>query len=281
MFEARWESRSWSKLGRGGRIVIGSFNDDEVPPDTESRLEQFTELMATAIANADSRDQLRASRARLVTAADEARRRTERDLHDGVQQQLVALSLRLVAMGADPRVGEADELRTELAEAADDVNAALETLVEIARGIHPATLAHGGLKPALKSLVGRSPIPVELGVRIEEPLPTPVELAGYYVVSEALTNVAKHARATVVRIDATADSDSLGLVVMDDGIGGAELGKGSGLVGLQDRVEALGGTISIDSPPGRGTTLAVALPIVTDPRAATASAGPPRRSSRC
>ena len=246
------EARTW------GAIVIGSFTEDQVPPDTESRLEQFTELMGTAIANADSRDQLRASRVRLVTAGDEARRRIERDLHDGVQQQLVSLTLALRKRAAD---APAEELKAQLADASDEVGEILEALVEIARGIHPAILSQGGLEPALDNLARRSAVPVELNAEIEDALPDAVEVAAYYVVSEALTNVAKHARASSVQVTVTTADGSLTLTVRDDGVGGAAKGAGSGLVGLQDRIEALGGAISFDSSPGNGTCVFVRLPI--------------------
>jgi len=249
--------------GRTWGAMSVSSTHDSLPPDTEERLEEFTELVATAIANAESRSELAASRRRIVAASDDARRRIERDLHDGVQQQLVSLGLELGAMNADPPTGDA--LKQQLATATEDVSSVLDALVEIARGIHPAILSQGGLAAALKALARRSAVPVELHARIEGPLPDAVEVAAYYVASEALTNVAKHARASVVHIDVTTDAGTLTLVVRDDGVGGAALGEGSGLVGLQDRVEALGGTIAIDSSAGKGTCVVVTLPIVTEP----------------
>jgi PAS domain S-box-containing protein len=237
---------------------------EALPPDTDRRLASFVELIATAIANAENRSELAASRKRLVAASDDARRRIERDLHDGVQQQLVSLGLTLGKMEAAQPAG--GTLKEQLAGVSDDVGSILDSLVEIARGIHPAILSQGGLEAALNGLVRRSSVPVEIDAQIDGgPLPGAVEVAAYYAVSEALTNVAKHARASVVHVDVTTDDGTLTLVVRDDGIGGATLGEGSGLVGLQDRVEALGGTITIDSSAGEGTCVAVTLPIAVEP----------------
>ncbi|HEX6448704.1 MAG TPA: GAF domain-containing sensor histidine kinase [Trebonia sp.] len=206
-----------------------------------------------------SRAELAASRARIVTAADETRRRIERDLHDGVQQRLVSLLLaqQMTQMMVPPGL---DELRTRLSETADGLAGALEELQEIARGIHPAILADGGLPRALRTLARRSAIPVELRARIETRLPEPVEVAAYYVVSEALTNTAKHARASIVKVIVEVRQDVLELSICDDGVGGADPARGSGLIGLTDRVDALGGSIEVTSPVGAGTTLRVALP---------------------
>jgi signal transduction histidine kinase len=180
-----------------------------------------------------------------------------------VQQQLVSLGLELGAMKAEPPTGPA--LREQLASVTEEVVSVLDALVETARGIHPAILSQGGLAAALKALARRSPVPVELHAEIEGPLPDEVAVAAYYVAAEALTNAAKHAGATVVHIDAATADGAVTLVVRDDGVGGADPRKGSGLVGLRDRVEALGGTIKIDSPAGKGTRLAVALPAATQP----------------
>jgi signal transduction histidine kinase len=206
-----------------------------------------------------SRAELAASRARIVTAADETRRRIERDLHDGVQQRLVSLLLAQRTARAMVPPG-LDELRTRLSETADGLAGALEELQEIARGIHPAILADGGLPRALRTLARRSAIPVELRARIETRLPEPVEVAAYYVVSEALTNTAKHARASVVKVIVEVRQDVLELSICDDGVGGADPARGSGLIGLTDRVDALGGSIEVTSPVGAGTTLRVVLP---------------------
>jgi signal transduction histidine kinase len=206
-----------------------------------------------------SRAELAASRARIVTAADETRRRIERNLHDGVQQRLV--SLMLAQRAAETMVPPVlSELRAQLAEVADGLTGALAELQEIARGIHPAILADGGLGPALRTLARRSAVPVKLDVRIETRVPEPVEVAAYYIVSEALTNTAKHARASVVRVAADVRDGTLELSVRDDGVGGADPARGSGLIGLTDRVDALGGTIEVTSSAGAGTTLRVTLP---------------------
>ena len=205
----------------------------------------------------ESRNELAASRARIVAAADQARRRIERDLHDGTQQRLVSLVLDLRAAEANAP----SELRAQLAEVAESLAGATDDLRELSRGIHPAILSEGGLPPALRALARRSVVPVELEVDIPVRPPEQVEIAAYYVISEALTNTAKHARASVARIDARALDGGLHLSVRDDGVGGATPGLGSGLVGLTDRVQALGGTVSITSPAGEGTTLIVELPI--------------------
>jgi signal transduction histidine kinase len=245
-----------------GALSISS-TDETLPQDTEERLEKFSDLVATAIANAEGRSELAASRRRIVAASDDARRRIERDLHDGVQQQLVSLGLELGAMKADPPTGDA--LKEQLASVKEDVGSVFDALVEIARGIHPAILSQGGLAAALRALARRSAVPVTLHAQIEGPLPDEVEVAAYYVAAEALTNAAKHARAAVVHMDVTTEDGVLTLMVRDDGIGGADPGGGSGLVGLQDRVEALGGTIKMDSSAGRGTSVVVTLPIATEP----------------
>jgi signal transduction histidine kinase len=251
----------------GAPIIVGgslwgsvSVNaSQQLPPDTEQRLERFTELVATAIANAESSAELAASRRRIVAAADEARRRIERDLHDGIQQRLVALTFRARALSRRPP----DELQTlaaELAEGLDDVS---DELREVARGIHPTILTEAGLEPALRALARRSSVPIEADISLQGRLPEPIEVAAYYVASEALTNVAKHAQATIVELTATQDDGILTLEIHDNGIGGADVGRGSGILGLEDRIEALGGTVSVVSPRGGGTTLSVRLPITT------------------
>ena len=210
-------------------------------------MQKFTELIATAIANAETRAELAASRARIVATADATRRRIERDLHDGAQQQLVSLALELrAAQAALP--SELGEQRAELSRVVEGLTAVLDELREISSGIHPAILSEGGLAPALKTLARRSPIPVQLDVRVEGRLPESVEVAAYYVVSEMLTNAAKHAHASSVQVDVAGADGVLRVSVRDDGVGGADPARGSGLVGLRDRVEALGGTIAVDSP---------------------------------
>jgi signal transduction histidine kinase len=248
------EGRLW------GTMVAATSQSEPLPPDTESRIGEFTELVATAIANAETRGELAASRARIVATADATRRRIERDLHDGAQQQLVSLALELrAAQAALPP--ELNEQRAELSSVVKGLTVVLDELREISSGIHPAILSEGGLAPALKTLARRSPIPVMLDVRVEGRLPESVEVAAYYVVSEMLTNAAKHAHASSVQVDVTGADGVLGVVVRDDGVGGADPARGSGLVGLRDRVETLGGTITVDSPRGRGTSIDVALPL--------------------
>jgi signal transduction histidine kinase len=221
---------------------------------------EFTELLAIAIANADGRAKLTAWRARIVAAADQSRRRVERDLHDGVQQRLVSLTLAL--RRAAKRVpAELPELRDVVSQTAEGLNEATEELREIARGIHPAILTQGGLAPALRTLARRSAVPVEVTVENEQRLPEHVEVAAYYVVAEALANAVRHASASSVSIDVASEDGSLRVHVRDDGIGGADPDRGSGLIGLSDRVEALGGSIAVESPPGRGTSLEVVLPV--------------------
>ena len=250
--------------GRLWGVMMAMAREQPLPADTEARLADFTELVATALANAENQAQLTASRARIVAAADQARRRIERDLHDGAQQRLVSLGLHLrAAQAALPP--EAIELAARFDGLADEVTTALDELRELARGIHPAALAQGGLGPALKGLARRSAVPVKLDVRVVGRLPEQFETAAYYVVSEALTNAAKHAHASVVHVGAdTVEDDGDGVLrvrVTDDGRGGAHFAGGSGLVGLKDRVEALGGTLTIESPPGEGTALHATVPI--------------------
>jgi signal transduction histidine kinase len=220
----------------------------------------FTELVATAVGNAESRAELAASRARIVAAADQTRRRIERDLHDGTQQRLVSLGLELrLAQGMVP--AELGELEAEIGKVADELNGVVEDLREIARGIHPVILSEGGLGPALRTLARRAAIPVELEVPAFGRLPEPVEVAAYYVVSEALTNATRHARAPAVSIVLKERDGCLHLSIRDDGAGGADPARGSGLIGLRDRAEALGGSLEVSSPPGEGTLILVQLPL--------------------
>jgi signal transduction histidine kinase len=249
------EGRLWGAL-----FVHSKQTQQPLPRDAESRLTDFTELVATAIANAESRSELAASRARIVAASDETRRRVERDLHDGAQQQLVTLGLMLRSAQTE-LPDDLEEVRAELSSVGQGLTAVLDELREISRGIHPAILSEGGLAPALKTLARRSPIPVALDVRVEGRLPDGVEVAAYYVVSEMLTNTAKHAQASAVHVDVTRDDGVLHISVRDDGVGGVDPARGSGLVGLRDRVEALGGTIAFQSPKGAGTTAEVLLPL--------------------
>jgi signal transduction histidine kinase len=222
-------------------------------------LERSFNTMAATLAR--NRAELAASRSRIVTAADQARRRIERDLHDGIQQRLVSLVLDVRSTQATVPPDQ-PELGEQLNQLADGLGEAVDELRETSRGIHPAILTDAGLNPALKALARRSPVPVELAVDVPARLPEPVEVAAYYVVSEALANTAKHARATLATVRAEVRDGVLHLEARDDGAGGAAAGGGSGLVGLSDRVEALGGTVSVVSPPTRGTTLVVDLPVV-------------------
>jgi signal transduction histidine kinase len=215
--------------------------------------------------NEDLRAQkLAASRARIVAAGDETRRRIERDLHDGMQQQLVSLALAL--RSAETTVpAELRELRAQVSQVAEGLKDVLEELQETSRGIYPAILSEGGLGPALRTLARRSAVPVELNVRCDRRMTEGVEVAAYYVVSEALTNAAKHAHASLVHVDLEAEDAIVHLSIRDDGVGGAAPGQGSGLVGLKDRVAALGGTIDIASPNGAGTSLFVDIPYLSSP----------------
>jgi signal transduction histidine kinase len=248
------------------RLISGAFTTERLDV-----VRLIAGQLAVSLDNAQLYAELTTSRARIVAAADQARRRIERDLHDGAQQRLVSLAVRARTAQAAVQAAvppDAAELAAQLDALATEATSALDELGELARGIHPAILAEGGLRPALKGLARRSPIPVELEVRIDERLPEPIEIAAYYLVAETLTNTAKHADASVVHIDVdTADghpgegADLLRVVVRDDGRGGAALAGGSGLVGLLDRVEALGGRLRVHSPPGAGTAVRAELPL--------------------
>lgn len=246
-----------------GSIAAGTERE-QFPADAEQRMADFTELLATAIANADSRAELAASRRRIVAASDETRRLIERDLHDGTQQQLVSLVLAVRAAEAQVPP-ELTELRAGLSQVATGLATAVADLQEISRGIHPAILSAGGVGAALRTLARRSAIPVRLDVTADGRLPEPIEIAAYFVASEALANATKHAQASNVEVSLALRNGGLVLSIRDDGVGGADSSRGSGLIGLQDRVEALGGTITYDSPRGGGTTLVATLPLDTDP----------------
>jgi PAS domain S-box-containing protein len=243
-----------------GMAAIGSSAPEPLPQDTEARMGDFADLVATAIANAATRAELVASRARIVAAADDGRRRLERDLHDGAQQRLVSLGLqtRLAEASVPPQL---DGLKSQLSRVVSGLTDVSADLQEISRGIHPAILSKGGLGPALKTLARRSIVPVALDLAIDRRLPDSVEVGAYYIVAEALTNAAKHARASQVEVCADFRDDNLYLSIRDDGIGGADVGKGSGLIGLKDRAEALRGHMQITSPPGAGTALDVMIPL--------------------
>jgi signal transduction histidine kinase len=241
----------------GAIIVVSST--DPLPDRSEVRVAEFTELVATAISNATNRSQLLASRARIVTASDEARRRIERDLHDGIQQRLIALSLDVQTMRTSKSTTSAAE--TERLEGLEqDLASVLEEVGEISRGLHPALLARRGLGPSLQALARRSPIPVALSVNGPRS-PEPIEVAMYYAVSETLTNAIKHSGASLVTIDVQSTETSVRATLEDDGIGGAMVGAGTGLSGLFDRMDALGGTLTLSSPPTGGTRVELDLPV--------------------
>jgi signal transduction histidine kinase len=266
------EGRLW------GVMIVLSTHDEPLPADTEARLAGFTELVATAIADAEAQAVLTASRARIVAAADATRRRIERDLHDGAQQRLVSLALHLRGTVRAAVPPEAAELTARLDAAATELTGVLDGLRELARGLHPSALADGGLRPALKALARRSAVPVRLDVRVDGRLPEPIELAAYYTVAETLTNAAEHASATVVDVTVETAEGVLHVRVQDDGRGGAEPTGGSGLIGITDRVEALGGRLSLHSPSGAGTTVEISLPLAAPGRPASPTGhakGPP------
>jgi signal transduction histidine kinase len=247
-------------VGRLWGAVSVSSSDERLPAGIEERLARFTELVATAIANAQSRSELAASRRRIVAASDQARRRLERDLHDGTQQRLVSLALAVRAAEANISPDRAD-LRADLSHIAVELADAVEQLQEISRGIHPPILSEGGLAPALRTLARRSPIPVELDVTVTARFSEPIEVAAYYVASEAFANAAKHARASLIEVSLATRDSCLILSIRDDGIGGADYARGSGLVGLTDRVEALGGSMQVQSRPLDGTLITAKLPL--------------------
>jgi signal transduction histidine kinase len=237
------------------------FCSSEPPPaDTEKRMRQFVELVGCTIAQAESRTELIASRARVVASFDAARRRIERDLHDGAQQHLISLGLELRAAEANVPP-EQEELGQQLSTIAQGLTGVLAELQEIAHGLHPAILKRGGLEAALTALARRSPVPIDLHIHARQRLPEQIDVTIYYIVSEALTNVVKHANASVMRVDLNIEDEMLRLSIRDDGRGGADLGRGSGLIGLSDRVAALDGTMQVTSPVGEGTSLLITIPL--------------------
>jgi signal transduction histidine kinase len=243
--------------GRVWGVILAMSPRGPLPSTTEDRLMQFAELVATAIGNAESRAELTASRARVVAAADESRRRIQRDLHDGAQQRLVhaIISLKLAKAAArDDRVAEL------VAESLGHAESATTELRELVQGIIPTAVGHGGLRAGVESLVGPMDLPVRVDMAVGR-LPAQVETTAYFVVAEALTNTVKHAGAGRAYVRADVHDGALDLVVGDDGAGGADPARGSGLVGLADRVAATGGTLSVTSPPGAGTTVAAVLPL--------------------
>jgi signal transduction histidine kinase len=243
-----------------GALSVFSASTNHFPADAQQRLADFTNLVALALESAEAHDQLTASRARIVEASMAERRRLERNLHDGAQQRLVTLAVHLrvaqECLREDPKAAEA-----MLAGVGDDLKLALEELRELARGLHPAVLSDRGLEPALQSLANRAPFPVEISgvppLRLDEG----VEAAIYYVVAESLTNAAKHANATEARVEISTTNEEIVVEIGDNGSGGASMDRGSGLRGLADRIEALGGQLDLKSPPGSGTVLRTTLPV--------------------
>jgi signal transduction histidine kinase len=278
--------RAWTAVERDGHRVAAIIHDAALDTGPEL-VNAAAAAAALALDNerlkADLRarvEELRVSRVRIVEAGDTARRRLERDLHDGAQQQLVALALDVRLLKARLRGAEVEPLVDELAE---KLAVALAELRELARGIHPAILTDRGLAPAIDALATRASVPVETRVTVEERLSAPIEAAAYFVVAEALTNVDKYAQATSARVEIRRDDNAIHVEVADDGRGGAVLGKGSGLRGLVDRLAALDGTLSVTSPGGGGTVIRARVPC--DPaslgsgrderrRAATSPPGP-------
>jgi signal transduction histidine kinase len=245
-----------------GAAIAGLTRPTPLPAESETRICDFTELLAASIANTESRAELTASRARIVAAADETRRRLERDLHDGVQQRLISLALDMaIAESSTPR--DLSDLRAQLSSMKEGLKDLVDDIRELSRGIHPAILSEGGLGPALKALIRRSVVPADCDIRIDTRFPESIEVAAYYVVCEALSNVAKHARASGVTVCVGNSDRTLTLSIRDDGVGGVDPARGSGLIGLEDRVRALGGTIKVVSPPGGGTELYATLPVVS------------------
>jgi signal transduction histidine kinase len=241
--------------------MVAFSRASKVPLGTADRLEGLNELLATALANAEAQSELSASRARLLAASDTSRRRIERELREGAQHRLAELAryLRGPVCAAVPPA--ADDLVAQVGRLADEATDVLDELREIAAGIHPTALAQGGLEQALTTLARRSSIPVRLGLDVDGRLPEPVELTAYYTVAEALTNAAKHAQASTVHVDVEISDGRLHVQVGDDGRGGADPAAGSGLIGLTDRVESLGGVLTLGSQAGVGTTVEITVPL--------------------
>lgn len=241
-----------------GLIVVTARGRAPLTDDFESRIAAYAEVAGAAVSNAQTRAALAASRLRVVAAADEERRKIERNLHDGTQQRLVTLAVQLRQAA---EISLESRSRDLLLRMTVELESVLEELREISRGVHPAILSQAGLRPALRSLARRAAVPVRLSVEVPGRLPEPVEVAAYYVVSEALTNAAKHSGASSAEVDVTVCDSGLRVRVADDGAGGADEARGSGIVGLRDRVETLGGTMTVASPDGGGTAIRVLLPV--------------------
>jgi signal transduction histidine kinase len=243
-----------------GAVVVSTIEPDPFPEGAERHIADFCELVSVALANAQARRELTESRARIVEAGDAERRRIERNLHDGAQQRLVGVSLTLARAQRELERGTPEAV-TLLRDARAALAEALAELRELARGIHPTILSERGLGPALKMIAERSGLPVELSAELDDRLPEPVEAGAYYLVAEALTNASKHADASVVRVHVARVDDRAVVHVSDDGCGGADQRGGSGLRGLRDRIEALGGKLEFESPLRRGTTLTARIPL--------------------
>ena len=261
IFRVGYRSSAAAPIVVAGRLwgAVAITSQDPLPEDTEERLGAFCELVSLAVASAQARADLIASRARLVEAGDEQRRRLERNLHDGAQQHLVSVAVKL-RVARSQLAAKPEVTGRLLDEALQELGTGLEELREIARGLHPAILGEHGLGRALEVLANRIPVTVELDV-LTERLADHLEATTYYIVSEALTNVAKHARADRARVTVVRDGHVLRCEISDDGRGGADASLGTGIVGLRDRAEAAGGTLAVVSPPGRGTAVTAALPI--------------------
>jgi PAS domain S-box-containing protein len=247
-----------------GFMVAAAKPGKPIPRDTDAPLARFTELVATAVSNATTRAELVASRARIVAAGDEARRRIERNLHDGTQQRLIALGLDVQTL-RDSIPADRQEAQSGLERITRELEAVLEDVRELSHGLHPPLLSQAGLGPSLRALARRSPIPVKLNVSVSERPSESTETAIYYVISEALANAVKHAHATEITVELTTSGTEIRAIIEDDGCGGAEASAGSGLVGLIDRIEALGGRFALDSPPGHGTRISIEMPSTAEP----------------
>jgi PAS domain S-box-containing protein len=262
MFQTGYRSTAAAPIVVAGTLwgALAIASEDPLPPDAEGRLGDFCELASLAVASAQAREDLIASRARLVRAGDEQRRKLERNLHDGAQQRLVSVALKLRV--AKARLGPDAAVAAQLLDdASRELDTGLAELRDLARGLHPAVLGDHGLPRALDALAARIPLPVDLDLPGEERFPEHIEATAYYIVSESLANVTKHAEASGATVSVRRDGDVVRVEVSDDGRGGADQAKGTGILGLRDRAEAAGGTLTVVSPPGRGTVVSAALPL--------------------
>jgi len=262
MFRTGYRSTAAAPIVVAGALwgAVAIASEDPLAPDSENRLGEFCELASLAVASAQARADLTASRARVVRAGDEQRRRLERNLHDGAQQRLVSVALMLRLARA--KLADGSEAAAKLLDdASRELDTGLAELREIARGLHPAVLSDHGLLRALEALTARLPVPVDIDVALDERPPRDAEATAYYIAAEALTNVARHAEATGARVTVRRERSALRIEIADDGKGGADAASGTGLLGLRDRAEAVGGTLGIASPPGAGTVIVASLPL--------------------